>query len=25
VRVHFNKAYASFYPMTWDESGAAPF
>ncbi|MEN6370002.1 MAG: replicative DNA helicase [Thermotogota bacterium] len=25
VKVHFNKAYASFYPMTWDEGGAAPF
>ncbi|MDD5646167.1 MAG: replicative DNA helicase [Candidatus Bipolaricaulis sp.] len=25
VKVHFNKAYASFYPMTWDEGGSAPF
>jgi replicative DNA helicase len=25
VKVHFNKAYASFYPMAWEEPGKAPF
>jgi replicative DNA helicase len=25
VKVHFNKAYASFYPMAWEEPGKTPF